>query len=652
MNQARILVVEDEPILSKDISGHLRRWGHEVVGRERSGEAAVETACRTRPDLVLMDILLDGNMDGIDAAVEIRKRVGSAVVYLTAHSSGDLFDRAKASEPFGYLTKPVAIADLQHTVEMALFKHSMDRKLRESEERYRILAENALTGIAVMQDDVFVYANQRFADMFGISRDDVIGLPFWKYVVPEDRERVKHIAESRLAGANIPAMQEYAIRSEDGLIRWIQTWATRIDRSGRPALLVNCTDITDRKKAEIALEENRSLLQLIVDALPVGLIYVDKNLLNRFSNETYRSWWQLDEVLSTGRSVEDIVGSEVFERVRHHVEAALAGEKISYETRVPFRDGKTRDVQVKLIPHADQSGSVEGFVGLIDDTTERTQNERELLRNKERLELAVDAGNLGLWESDLETGVFECHPKALEMIGYRPEEIDCDFDTWKSLVHPDDWPSVSDAFNAHIEGYTPEFESEYRIRTKRGAWTWIYARGRIIERSETGEPKLMAGTNVDVGTLKAAQEALRESERKYRLLADNASDMIWTCDREGRFTYVSPAVETIRGFTVDEVLQQTWRDALAPGSYEKARSLFSQRLKDEEQGKASNYTLRTILEQTCKDGSTIWTETLTSPLYDDDGTVIGLLGHTRDISDRAGMHDLTRNEPVESEESS
>ncbi len=144
MSPAKILIVEDEVMLAKELARKLKDFGYEVVGAVGSGEDAVQRAEETLPDLILMDIKLDSEMDGIEAATLICSRLDTAIVYLTAHTTGDVFERAKITKPHAFLTKPVSHNELRRVVEMALYKRRMDRKLRESEARVRMKLEAIL----------------------------------------------------------------------------------------------------------------------------------------------------------------------------------------------------------------------------------------------------------------------------------------------------------------------------------------------------------------------------------------------------------------------------------------------------------------------------------------------------------------------------
>ena len=169
MTQARILVVEDESIVALDIQDRLESLGYEVPATVASGERAVEQAGALRPDLVLMDIQLQGRMDGVEAADQIRQRFGIPVIYLTANADHPTVQRAKVTEPFGYVIKPFEERELHTTIEVALYKHRAEQTLKESEERYRLLVELSPEAIVVQSDDRIVYANPAAANLFGAA---------------------------------------------------------------------------------------------------------------------------------------------------------------------------------------------------------------------------------------------------------------------------------------------------------------------------------------------------------------------------------------------------------------------------------------------------------------------------------------------------
>jgi CheY-like chemotaxis protein len=156
MNRSRLLIVEDEAIVAADIAIRLGQLGYEVVGSAASGAEAVAMAGQTGAELVLMDIHLQGAMDGITAAHELRDRFGLPVVFLTAYGEGATFERAKAAEPFGYILKPFEDRELRIVVEMALYKHQIENELKhkyaELERFNKVTVDRELRMIELKQE--------------------------------------------------------------------------------------------------------------------------------------------------------------------------------------------------------------------------------------------------------------------------------------------------------------------------------------------------------------------------------------------------------------------------------------------------------------------------------------------------------------------
>ena len=147
MARDRILIVEDERIISLDLNRRLARAGYQVVDTVSTGPEAIETAERLRPDLILMDVRLGGDMDGVDAATEIRRRISIPVIFLTAYADEETIQRAKAAEPFGYVLKPFKERELYTTIDIALYKARIDGKLKEQERWNSAILESIGDGI-------------------------------------------------------------------------------------------------------------------------------------------------------------------------------------------------------------------------------------------------------------------------------------------------------------------------------------------------------------------------------------------------------------------------------------------------------------------------------------------------------------------------
>lgn len=139
MGQARILVVEDEVIVARAISSQLSQLGYVVTGTASSGKVAIAKALETQPELVLMDIILKGEMDGIATASHIREQLDVPVIFLTAYGDNNTLERAKITQPFGYIVKPFTTKDLKIAIEIGLLKHQLERELRQNRDQLATL---------------------------------------------------------------------------------------------------------------------------------------------------------------------------------------------------------------------------------------------------------------------------------------------------------------------------------------------------------------------------------------------------------------------------------------------------------------------------------------------------------------------------------
>jgi diguanylate cyclase (GGDEF)-like protein/PAS domain S-box-containing protein len=295
----------------------------------------------------------------------------------------------------------------------------------------------------------------------------------------------------------------------------------------------------------------------------------------------------------------------------------------------------TRVAEWNARPLFDEEGQYAGLDGTGRDITERRQMEEALRESEERFRLAINATEDGLWEWDIQANQEFFSPRWCEIVGYSFDdpELPHTYTSWSSRIHPDDYDRVVSAMNNHLEKGT-KYDVDYRHRHKSGEYRWQNSKGQAIF-DESGKPIKMVGCISDITERKRAEEALRESEELYRLLAENASDVIWTMDLSLRYTYVSPAITRMRGYTVEEIMAAPITETMTPASVEAARKVFAEELVTAKvEDKDTNRTRQLELEMYCKDGSTIWTEMSMRWLRDPDGKPTGIMGVTRNINRR------------------
>ena len=276
MNKTNILVVEDESIVALDLENGLKSLGYSVPARASSGEEAIQKAAETRPDLVLMDIQLKGDMDGIEAAGEIRARFDIPVIYLTAFADDDIVRRAGSTEPYGYLIKPFEERQLHASVEMALYKHRMEKALRESERRYRLLAENVTDVIWTTDMNLqSTYISPSVSRLLGYSVEEAMAQTVEERLTPTSLEVAREAFAEALAvdgaaqeGLSASRTLDLEFTCKDGSTVWTEVKATLLhDPNGRPVgILGVARDITDRRQAEEAMQQRSRKLALLNQA--------------------------------------------------------------------------------------------------------------------------------------------------------------------------------------------------------------------------------------------------------------------------------------------------------------------------------------------------------------------------------------------------
>lgn len=193
---------------------------------------------------------------------------------------------------------------------------------------------------------------------------------------------------------------------------------------------------------------------------------------------------------------------------------------------------------------------------------------RETLRKTEaRLEMAIQGAEIGLWDWNVRGGAVTMNGRVFEMLGYGRSDVAPDLDAWRALIHPDDLPQVVAVLRANMDGHSGFCETEYRFKTNSGEWKWVSSRGKVVERAPDGTALRMAGTLLDIDERKRAEQALRESEERFRALTENSPDLIFRCDRACRFVYVNPAVAAATAMECSEFLGRTPRELGFPEDF-------------------------------------------------------------------------------------
>lgn len=264
MEKARILVVEDEAIIAMEIESSLQKLGYEVTSVVNNADDALTKIGREKPDLVIMDIRIHGDADGIDTADIIKNRFNIPVVFSTAYLEEDRIDRAKITMPFGYVLKPIQERDLKVTLEMALYVAKIDKKRTKAEKRFKTIFEEAPLGVALIDSLTgHIYeVNQKFAEIAGRTREEMATIDWMSITHPDDvQEDIDNMAllnEGKIPGFN---MKKRYVRPSGSLV-WINMTIApvTVEDKSHPRHLCMIEDITEKKQAEESLKKIEWLL--------------------------------------------------------------------------------------------------------------------------------------------------------------------------------------------------------------------------------------------------------------------------------------------------------------------------------------------------------------------------------------------------------
>lgn len=628
---SRILIVEDEILLARQLAQSLRNLGYEIVGRISSAEEIVRIVAESRPDLILMDINLEGEIDGIEAADQVRTRFDVPVVYLTGYTEKDVLGRAKKTEPYGYLGKPVDILELKNTLETALYKHKADKRVRESEAKYRTLVEQipAVTYIAALDEaSTALYVSPQIESLLGYSPEEYMASPdAWKKSLhPDDRERVlAEMAQSIHSGA--PLFSEYRMLAKDGRTVWGSDRAKLVhDANGRPLCFQGVLyDITERKRAEEDLFEREAQFRAIFENAPVMIDgFSSEGDLLLWNNELEkRLGWTREDALSRDVLALCYPDPEVCDEVREAIERADG----TFREYTP----KAKDGSFRTQLWADFRLPKGNTISVGIDITERKEAEEALRESEARYRQIFEGNTAVKLLIDPESGdIVDANAGASAFYGYTVDEMKHLKITDINALPRD---QVFRAMALAKSGLEQRFLFPHRLSSGEIRDVEVFS-GPITSQEET----LLYSIVHDITDCKKTEEALRESEEKYRLLSENSLTGIYT-HQNRVFTYVNQRLADIMGYSVEEIVGQEFWDFVHPDD----REAIKERGIAISEGHQLEPT--TEFRVVCKNGEVKWLKVFSHPMTSSGGTVN--MGNVVDITDRKmAQEDLQEKETL------
>ena len=516
--------------------------------------------------------------------------------------------------------------------------------LRESEERFRAFMDNMPSMVIIKDKELRpLFFNRKFSEMFPAKE--------WLGKTPEETFPPE-IAESMRAN-DLKALLEGFVAYEeewldkDGNLRVLETRKFPIDQKDKAPLLgAIITDNTDRRQAEEDLRLMNLFQDSILENIPDMIFIKDAGELrfvrfNRAGEDLLG--YSRDQLL--GKNDYDFFPKEQADFFTENDREVLHGKKVLDipEESIQTSNKGERILHTKKVPILNAKGEPSYLLGISEDITDRKLSEEKLKAAKEIYRNIFMNSQTGLFRTDIETGMMlEANDSMARFAGYenREELLSSNFNIAERYIDPE----ARSKMLALVKEYGQCSNYEALFRRNDGSLMWIRLSAKLVP-----DKRCLEGVAEDITDRKKMEDALRESEGKYRLMAENMADIISVMDMNLHFTYISPSIMRVRGFTAEEVMDQALDQIMTPESLQIVLMAFDEEMRLELSGTADPDRIRVMeLEEYKKDGDLVCLESNMSFLRDKDCRPVAILAVSRDITKRKNMEErLQRAEKME-----
>ncbi len=410
--------------------------------------------------------------------------------------------------------------------------------------------------VVVIHDGVdILYANRAAVENFGAdSANRVIGRSVWEFI-PESHHGALQVRVAELLDTGRPVeAAELPVDWGDDGERWAEILSSPIRYGGRPGVVSVIRDVTTRKRVESALHQSRERHHELFEAVPIGLYRSTPGGRFLAVNPALVEILHYPDRQSLLAAPIPALYEDTADRDAFLAAARGQGVVRAFDVRLRAFDGTIVHARVDAQLRTDAEGTV-FLEGSVEDVTARREAEDELRRSRQRLDRAVAASGLALWEWDIPTGTLEVDDQWFTMLGYESGAFHLDIDRWLDMVHPDDKATAWRSLQRHLAGLEDSYDTEVRIRTADGSWRWVADRGQVIARDDDGRPLRAAGTHADIQARKEAAEALERSEERLAGIVRAAPlGITVSLTGDGTFIEVNDTFASMLGYERNELL--------------------------------------------------------------------------------------------------
>lgn len=498
----------------------------------------------------------------------------------------------------------------------------------QQEASFLTLAETLSSLIALVQGDRLVYVNPTGCSLLGRPREFFIGRNFWELFHPGDRGGA--MAGGRVWEAGIPQRERVVGRlvHADGRTIWMDCSIDVIQLDGRPSTLVIGCDVTERKRIDEELEKSEARLAEAQRISHVGSWEWDVAGDRIFwSDELCRIYGIAPrEFGGTFEGYLELVHPDDRTIAREAMDEALRrGGPFAFEHRVVFGDGSVRTIIGRGEAFVDASGTPVRAAGTAQDITDRKRMEEELKKSEEQVRLAFTNAAIGKGIMALDRRLLQVNPAACRMFGYTEAELLSR--TTQEITHPDDVAKSDEFIRRLLDGREDSGSLEKRFLHKDGRTVWVLATATVV-RDPEGKPLYFITEAQDITERKKAEEALKESEERFRNLCTQAPVMLMAFDPSGCVRDVSNCWLETMGYARDEVVGREGWSFITPDSRERLRKAIEENRRRKE-SVIRNLPLRAIR----KDGTTVDLLNTSVAQLGDDGEARGAICVSINLTD-------------------
>jgi len=385
-------------------------------------------------------------------------------------------------------------------------RRGAEEALRASEEKYRLLVENANQAIVVAQDGMLRFVNPKATETTGYSTDELTSMPFMELIHPDDREMAVERHIKRLKGKEVPHLYPLRIIDKEGNTKWLEINGVLINWDGRPATLNFLSDITERKQAEKQLRESEEKYRDIFENVSDFLYFHDLDGYFTETNLAFMTKYGYSEDDLDNLNGRDLIPERYKHQFEDYLRRVREDGKAEGLMRVMTKDGRERVVEYRNSLVYDSTGPI-GVRGSARDITERKQAEEKLRESEERYRSFVQNFQGVAFRGKMDFRPLFFHGAVEEITGYTEEEWTSGKLRWNQIIHPDDLSLLSDSIKKMSSSPNYSDQKEYRIIRKDGETRWVHEMVQNI-CDQTGKPEFVQGAIYDITERKRLEQQL------------------------------------------------------------------------------------------------------------------------------------------------